>query len=696
MVVAEASFDTDRIAIRRDGSIAIIEWRSPPVNALSASFCASLLGVLYDLRSDRPGALILASGIGHFSAGKDLTEGDDAPPSTSLVDVQAAIERSPFPVIAAIDGAAMGAGLDLALTAHYRIAAPAARMALPEIRLGLAGGAQRLMRAVGLEKAMDMALTGRTVEPTEALSIGLIDRLSDADLITGAIAFARDILAEAMPLRRLRDESDLLPVPAEAREMLAAYRHKNAARFRGQIAPDHILRALEAGITLPFDEAVREEYRLCQQLLNSPQAKAQIYGFMAERKAASVPDVPAGTIGRQIDRVGIIGAGTMGGGIAMAFANAGYRVVMIDRAQDALDRGLAVIRRNYDRTVSRGGLDAATADERFGRITPLTDLNAVADCDLVIEAVFEQMDVKQTIFRQLDGICKAGAILATNTSCLDVNAIAAVTGRPQDVIGLHFFSPANVMKLLEVVRGRATATDVVATAMQLSRRIGKIAVLVGVCSGFVGNRILLERQYEAERLILEGVPPWQVDRLLYDFGFPMGPFAMADLVGLDVGWDEAASCGVTVQDRLCEMGRLGQKSGAGYYDYDASRVATPSPVTMQVIDDLRAARGQTAGRPVPDEDIVDRCLGLMINEGARILAEGIAIRASDIDVIWTSGYGWPTYRGGPMYHADRIGLPALCARLDMLRDRYGDRFEPAPLLRQLAERGLGFADFAPS
>jgi 3-hydroxyacyl-CoA dehydrogenase len=681
------------IAVRWHGKIAIVSFDVPPVNALSPALCARLRSTVAELATTNPSSMVLISGGAHFSAGKDIADFGREPRDSSLVDLQNEIERCSFPVVAALDGAAMGAGLDLALTAHFRIATPRAQLAVPEIKLGITGGAQRLLRIVGLAKALDIVLSGRTVSAAEALELGLVDKISDGPLRDAATTFAQEMVAKGAPLRLVRHEDGRLPPVSEAQQTLNDYRGKNAARFRGQIAPEYNIRSLEAGLARRFDEAVREEYRLCEELLPTPQSTAQRYYFAAERKALQIPDVPADLAPRRIKRVGIIGAGTMGSGIAMAFANAGYSIVLVDQSSEVLERGLATIRKNYERTAARGGLALSDIEQRMDRIEAGIELQAVAECDLTIEAVFEQMDIKQRIFRQLSDLCRPGAILATNTSCLDVNEIAFATDRPQDVVGLHFFSPANVMKLVEVVRGQQTAKDVIATAMQLSRQISKTPVLVGVCPGFVGNRILLERQYEAERLIMEGVTPWEVDRVLYDFGFPMGPFAMADLAGLDLGWDEARSSGATAQDRLCEMGRKGQKVGAGYYDYGEDRKATPSPAALQVISDLRAERGESGQRNISDEEILDRCLGLMVNEGAKILAEGKATRASDIDVIWVNGYGWPIYKGGPMYYADRIGLPAFCARLDAMRARYGERFEPAPLLRDLAACGQGFADF---
>jgi len=456
------------------------------------------------------------------------------------------------------------------------------------------------------------------------------------------------------------------------------------------MAPENNIKAVEAAVnSATFDDGLKAERKLFGELMMGAQSAAQRYYFFAERQAQKIPDVPDDTPARAIKKVGVLGAGTMGGGISMNFANAGIPVTIVEVKQDALDRGLATIRKNYER--SRGAKPEET-EQRMSRLSGTLDFEALGDCDLVIEAVFENMEIKKDIFARLDKVAKPGAILASNTSYLNIDEIAAVTKRPEDVIGLHFFSPANVMKLLEVVRGEKTAKDVIATSMKLAKQIGKIAVLAGVCPGFIGNRMLSQRQREAQNLVLEGAMPWDVDRVLYDFGFPMGPFAMGDLAGLDIGWSKETSKGESIRDVLCEMDRRGQKTGAGYYDYDENRNAKPSPVTEKIIGDFIEKSGRNP-RKISDEEILERCVYPMINEGAKILEEGKAIRASDVDVVWVNGYGWPVYRGGPMFFGDQLGPDKVLAKMKEFQGRLGDDFKPAALLEQLAADGKKFSDF---
>jgi 3-hydroxyacyl-CoA dehydrogenase len=471
-------------------------------------------------------------------------------------------------------------------------------------------------------------------------------------------------------------------------EIFANFRKANARRFRGFLAPEYNIRCVEAAVNEDFEDGLKTERRLFGELIAGSQSAAQRYAFFAERQAAKIPDVPDDTPTIPVNKVGIIGGGTMGGGIAMNFANVGVPVTIVEVKQDALERGLATIRRNYER--SRSARPEET-EARLKLITGALDLSALADCDLIIEAVFERMDVKKDIFARLDQIAKPGAILATNTSGLNIDEIASATKRPEAVIGLHFFSPANVMKLLEVVRADHTSKDVIATSMKLARKIGKIAVLVGVCPGFVGNRILGARQREANKLIMEGAMPWDVDRVLYDFGFPMGPFAMSDLAGLDIGWVKEKSKGETIRDVLCEMDRRGQKTGAGWYDYDENRNAKPSPVTEKILHDFIVKSGANP-RKISDEEILERCIYPMINEGAKILEEGKAIRPSDIDVVWENGYGWPVYRGGPMWYGDHVGLPKVLAKMREFEAKMGEQFKPAPLLEKLVAEDKRFQD----
>ncbi|WP_454709972.1 3-hydroxyacyl-CoA dehydrogenase NAD-binding domain-containing protein [Cupriavidus nantongensis] len=679
-----------------DGNIAVLTVDSPPVNALSAAVRAGILqGIERCIADPAVQGIVLACAGKTFIAGADITEFGKPFVPPGLPEVQAAIENSAKPVVAAIHGTALGGGLEVALVCHYRIAARSAKCGLPEVHLGLlpgAGGTQRLPRLVGVERALEMVAYGTHVPAPEAAETGLLDALADdATLRADAIAFARLIVEEKRPLRKVRDLDDKIAPARGNGELFAAFRKANARRFRGFEAPEANIRCIEAAVGLPFDEGLRRERELFQGLMAGSQSAAQRHVFFASRQVWNVPDIGADVPSIPVARVGIVGAGTMGGGIAMNFLNAGMPVTIVETSQQALERGLRTIRANYDNTMKKGRLSAADVEARMALLTPTLDLQQLADADLVIEAVFENMEVKQALFGQLDRIVKRGAILATNTSALDVDEIAAATSRPESVIGLHFFSPANVMKLLEVVRGDKTAKSVVRTSMELARKIGKVAALVGVCPGFVGNRMLAQRQREAQRLALEGALPWDIDRVLYDFGFPMGPFAMSDLAGLDLGWVRERSTSSTLREILCEMDRRGQKTGAGYYDYDAQRNARPSPVVEQVIRDFAARQGRTR-RAVSDQEILERCILPMINEGAKILQEGKALRASDVDVIWTNGYGWPVYRGGPMFYADTIGLDKVVRTLQQYEETHGEEFRPAPLLADLAARGKRFAD----
>jgi 3-hydroxyacyl-CoA dehydrogenase len=491
----------------------------------------------------------------------------------------------------------------------------------------------------------------------------------------------------------VRDLTDKIEAARRSPDLIANFRKANARKLRNMTAPENIIKAVEAAVALPFDEGLKRETELSAELHSGPQAPAMRHSFFAEREAAKIPDVPDDTPTLPVNTVGIIGAGTMGGGIAMNFANVGIPVKIVETKQEALDRGLSVIRKNYERTAQRGGMTQDDVEKRMKLITGSLDLNALKDVDLVIEAVFERMDIKKDVFAKLDAIAKPGAILATNTSGLNIDEIASVTKRPEYVIGLHFFSPANVMKLLEVVRADHTSKPVIATSMKLAKKIGKVAALVGVCPGFVGNRILRQRQVEANKLVLEGAMPWDVDRVLYNFGFPMGPFAMSDLAGLDIGWVKENSKGETLRDVLCEMDRRGQKTGAGYYDYDENRNAKPSPVTEKIIKDFMAKKGIN-GRKISDEEILERCLVPMINEGVQILADKKAIRASDIDVIWQYGYGFPAYRGGLMYYGDQIGAAKVLAKMKEFQATMGDQFKPSPLLEKTVADGKKLGDIA--
>ena len=681
----------------KEGEIGIVTLNSPPVNALSAAVRDGLFeGFKAAIADADVKAIVLICDGRTFIAGADISEFGGAQKGASLFDVQNMMEESPKPVVAAIHGTALGGGLEVALCAHYRVAVPSARCGLPEVNLGLlpgAGGTQRLPRITGPEKALEMVTSGQHVPAKECLAMGLVDAIvPEGELKAGAVAFAKKVVAEHKPLVKVRDNNAKLEAAKGHPEIFANFRKANARKFRGFAAPEANIKCIEAAVNQPFEEGLKTERKLFMEVMTGPQSAAQRYYFFAERLANKIPDVPDNTPTIPVKTVGIIGAGTMGGGIAMNFANAGIAVKLVEVKQDALDRGLKVVRGNYERSAKNGRFTMDEVEKRMALFTGSLDMSSLADCDLVIEAVFERMDVKKDIFTKLDAICKPGAILATNTSGLNIDEIASVTKRPEYVIGLHFFSPANVMKLLEIVRADKTSKEVIATSMKLAKSIGKIAVLVGVCPGFVGNRILGARGREAQKMVLEGAMPWDVDRVLYDFGFPMGPFAMSDLAGLDIGWVKEKSHGETIRDVLCEADRRGQKTGAGYYDYDPeTRAAKPSPVTEKIIHDFVAKSGKNP-RTIPDEEILERCIYPMINEGAKILAEGKAIRPSDIDVVWVNGYGWPVYRGGPMYYGDQIGLDKVLAKMKEFEAKMGDAFKPAPLLEKLVAEGKKFSD----
>src|SRR3569832_2147836 len=582
----------------KEGDVGVITLNSPPVNALSANVRNGLFdGFKAAIADPDVKSIVLICDGRTFIAGADISEFGGAMGGASLFDVQNMMEESPKPVIAAIHGTALGGGLEVALCAHYRVAVPSARCGLPEVNLGLlpgAGGTQRLPRITGVEKALEMMTSGQHVPAKECLAMGLVDEIvPEGQLRQGAIAFARKVVAEGRPLVKVRDNNTKLEAAKGHPEIFSIFRKANARKFRGFEAPEANIQCIEAAVNQPFEEGLKTERKLFGEVMMSPHSAAQRYYFFAERLANKIPDVPDTTATLPIKKVGIIGAGTMGGGIAMNFANAGIPVTIVEVKQDALDRGLKVVRGNYERSAKGGRFTMDDVEKRMGLLTGSLNLEDLKDCDLVIEAVFERMDIKKDVFAKLDGIVKQGAILASNTSYLDVNEIASATKRPEFVIGLHFFSPANVMKLLEIVRADHTSKEVINTSMKLAKTIGKIAVLVGVCPGFVGNRMLGQRGREAQKMVLEGAMPWDVDRVLYDFGFPMGPFAMSDLAGLDIGWVKERSKGETIRDVLCEADRRGQKTGAGYYDYDPeTRAAKPSPVTEGIIKDYVTKSGK--------------------------------------------------------------------------------------------------------
>ena len=681
-----------------EGEIGVLSLNYPPVNALSQVMRQAIVEGMVEANGNPAiKAIVLICEGRTFLAGADITEFGKPPMAPALRDAQDLIEGASKPVIAAIHGTALGGGLEVALCCHYRVAVPSAKCGLPEVHLGLlpgAGGTQRLPRIVGVEKALDMILNGSHVPAKQCLAIGLVDALvPEGELRAGAIAFARAVVAEGRPLRRVRDNDDKLVAARGQPEIFAQVRKANARKFRGFPAPEANIQCIEAAVHQSFDEGLATERRLFLGLVGGTPSQAQRYAFFAERKAAKIPGLPEDTQPIQVAKVGIIGAGTMGGGIAMNFANAGIPVTLVETQQAALDRGLAVVRKNYENSAKRGRFTAEQVEQRMGLLSGSLSMESLADCDLVIEAVFENMAIKKEIFGALDRICKPGAVLATNTSALDVNEIAtAAVSRPEAVVGMHFFSPANVMKLLEVVRGDKTSPAVLTTAMQIGKKIGKVAAVSGVCPGFIGNRILAARSAQSQAMVLEGAMPWDIDQVLYDFGMPMGPFAMSDLAGLDIGWSRETSKGATVREVLCEMDRRGQKNGAGFYDYEVeggTRIAKPSEVTRKIILDFMAKQGKTA-REISKEEILERCTYAMVNEGAKILDEGIAVRASDIDVVWINGYGWPVYRGGPMFYADTVGLKTVVDKLKAYGDRMGPGFTISPLLEKMAAEGKSF------
>src|SRR5256712_3342581 len=692
--MAKITQAVDRVA---RGRVAVLTVDNPPVNALSQHVRKGLHdGIKRATADGAVQAIVIVCAGRTFIAGADITEFGKPPSEPSLHAVLDLIEGSPKPVVSAIHGTALGGGLEVTLACHYRVGVKGARFGLPEVKLGLlpgAGGTQRLPRVVGVEKGLQMMVSGDPIGADEALRAGLIDEIVDSDLTTSGVAFAEKVLDEKRPLRKIRDLTDKIAAARSKPEIFAEFRKSVARQTRGFRAPESIVKAGEAAVSLPFDQGIKRERELFVELLNSAESKAQRYFFFAEREAAKIPDVAADTPAKEIKKAAVIGAGTMGGGIAMNFANAGIPVTVVEVAQDALDRGLGIVRKNYEATASRGRLTQADVETRMGLITGSVDFKAAVDADIVIEAVFEEMPIKKDVFAKLDAICKPDAVLATSTSTLDVDEIASATKRPESVIGTHFFSPANVMRLLENVRGRKSSKTTIAPAMAVGRRIGKVPVLVGVCYGFVGNRMLHQRGLQAEKLILEGAAPHQVDRVLTDFGFPMGPFAMSDMAGLDVGWRIRKGRGAKspVADRICELGRFGQKTGSGYFKYEkGDRTPIPDSEVEKIIVDVATEQGITR-RHITDGEILQRLLYPMVNEGAKILDEKIAIRASDIDVIWVYGYGWPVYRGGPMFWADSIGLKALRERLLEFKKQSGDAFwTPAPVIQRLANEGKGF------
>jgi 3-hydroxyacyl-CoA dehydrogenase len=681
---------TSPISTQKHGDVLIVLSNNPPVNALSTAVRQGLVDAIAQAEADDSvNAVVIACEGQTFFAGADITEFGKPPQQPWLPVVVDTIENCSKPVVAAIHGTALGGGLEVALACHYRVADKSAKLGTPEVKLGLlpgAGGTQRLPRVAGVRKALEMTATGNPIGAKEAFDCGLVDRLVEGELIPHAVGYAEEV-REVRPLPKSSERQDRI---ADADpSIFEEFREENAKRFRGFDAPLKNIEAVKVACEKPYNEGVIEERKLFMELMGGEQSAAQRYFFFAERKAAKIEGLPENTEPRPVRKVGVIGAGTMGGGISMNFLSAGIPVTIIEMSQEALDRGTGLMRKNYESSAARGKLTAEQVEKAMGYLQPTLDFAALADCDLIIEAVYENIDVKKEVFGRIDKIAKPGAILASNTSYLNINEIAASTSRPADVLGMHFFSPANIMKLLEVVRGDKTAPDVLLTAMQLGKKIRKVPVVAGVCHGFIGNRMLMPRQVEATKLLLEGATPEQVDRVHVDFGMPMGPFQMADLAGVDIGWHRDPNRIETIRDALCAIDRWGQKKGAGFYDYDEKRRPTPSPVVQQIIEDFARKQG-VERRQISDEEIVERTLYTMVNEGAKILEEHIAQRASDIDVVWVYGYGWPVYRGGPMYWADSVGLPKIVEGLKRQEQRMKPEFSFSQLLLDKAEKGESF------
>ncbi|MDD9946810.1 MAG: 3-hydroxyacyl-CoA dehydrogenase NAD-binding domain-containing protein [Myxococcales bacterium] len=689
----------DVVRYEKQDGVFLIIVDNPPVNALAQAVRQGIKQGVEQANADPEVKAIVVTCEGRtFIAGADIKEFGKPHQPPPLPEVIAALEQTDKPTVAALFGTALGGGLEVALGCHFRVAKADAKLGLPEVKLGIlpgAGGTQRLPRVIGVEASLDMIVGGDPIGAKQALSAGLVDELVEGDVRAGAVAYAKRVVAEQRPLRKLSEAS--VPGNTDA-VVFDAYADKIRKKKRGFEAPFACIDAVRAAVELPYAQGLAKEREIFQGLVSSTQSGAQRHVFFAEREVAKIPDVPKSTETLPVKKVAVLGAGTMGAGIAMCFASAGMGVKLLDREQGFVDKGLATIEKNYASSVKRGKLSEADKDACVARITGTTSYDDLADVDLVVEAVFEEMGIKKEVFAKLDQVCSPKAILATNTSTLDVNEIASATSRPEMVIGLHFFSPAHLMKLLEIVRGDKTSKSVIATSMKLAKQLSKIGVLVGVCHGFVGNRILYPYRREASFLVEEGATPQQVDRVITDFGLPMGPFAMGDLAGLDVGWRVRQAQGKptderysgTLADRLCEMGRFGQKTGRGYYIYEeGSRVPKPDPEVADMIEAISKELG-IERREISDEEILERCIYPMINEGAKILDEGIALRASDIDVVWINGYGFPIYRGGPMFYGETVGLDQVYAKVCEFRDQQGKQWEPSPLLARLAKPGAKF------
>ena len=700
---------SELVSTSKRGDIGVITVNNPPVNALSPGVPEGILaGVEEFEKDDSIKALVLIGGGRTFIAGADIKEfgkitsggGKRGPGLTPVTD---RIESSSKPVIAAIHGTALGGGLETAMACHYRVAVPSAQVGQPEVKLGIipgAAGTQRLPRLAGVAKGVEMCAAGDPILAPEALKYGIVDQIVEGDLLEGAIAFAKAKIGTAP--RRTRDLSDKLGNEQANAPIFAAARDAARKKARNLMAPQAAIDAVEAATKLPFEEGVKREAELFQKCLFSDQSKAMIHVFFGEREVSKIPDIPKDVPLIAVNKVGVVGAGTMGGGIAMVFANAGFPVLLKETEPAALDRGIATIRKNYANSVAKGRFTQKFMDERMALIRPQLTYDGFGQVDMVVEAVFEGMELKKKVFGELDKVIKQGAVLASNTSTLNVDEIASATKRPASVIGTHFFSPANVMRLLEIVRGKASSKEVIATCMALSKKVGKVGVLVGNCRGFVGNRMFGPYRREAQFLVEEGAAIDAVDKALYDYGMAMGPLATGDLAGLDVGWrirkefKDAENTSVRqplLEDRLCEMGRYGQKTGAGWYKYDENRRPLLDPEVEKLIQQVRQEAG-IAPRQISAEEIIDRTIYALVNEGARILEQGFALRAVDIDIIYINGYGYPAYRGGPMWYADAVGLQKVYDRVREFEQRHGALWTPAPLLAQLAKEDRKFADFS--
>ena len=691
----------ESINYNTQGTVAVITFTNPPVNALGVSLRLGILKALTRAQEDEKiGAVIL---IGHgrcFSGGADIREFGKPPSNPSLNHVIECLESSKKPVIAAIHETAVGGGLELALGCHYRIGSTSTKMGSPEIKLGLipgGGATQRLPRLVGAKASLDIILSGDFFAAEACLAMGLLDKTIDSDLLEGAVSFAKKVIVNGGSLPIIRNMEATLE--KDVTEIFDSARNKIELSARGLIAPNYCIDAVENAFKLPFNEGMERERKLFVKCEMSEQSRAQRHVFFAERAALRIPSIPRDSVLRTIKTVAVIGAGTMGGGIAMNFANARIPVHVIEVKEEALERGLGVVRKNYASRVAQGRLSQNDMDNSLSLITGSTEIKDAANADIVIEAVFEDLELKKQVFRLMDEVCKGDAILATNTSTLDIDKIASVTNRPEAVIGTHFFSPANIMRLMENIRGTKTAPEVIATVMSLARKIGKVPVLARVCDGFIGNRMLHAYTRQANFLLEEGALPQQVDRVIYNFGFPMGPFAMGDLAGLDVGWairkhrakhrslEERYS---PIADRICELGRFGQKTGAGWYSYEeGSRLPIPDPKIEELIKGVSDELG-IKRREFSDDEILERCMLSLINEGARVLEEEIALRASDIDLTWVYGFGFPIFRGGPMYYADKIGLDSIYKGLKRLEMEKDELLKPANLIQRLVQEGGEF------